>query len=228
MNLSATVCVSRDTYPESLNTLINLNNPDELCLSPNTNYKHACSEYNADICIECTPEHPWSPYGRHQLYDAASGDWYLTLDDDDLAVEPLRPHLTSVDDDVGLVFGDVIMRWQGRGGLTHREELRRNDEDFNPLRAVYWHGGYYALRAEAWEDVREVMNTSRMVHGDTRLFYWLLKCGWSWYRVPEWCEVVRLRGRSVDWERYTPGWPVVYEALEDGQSPDEWLIKDPD
>lgn len=227
MKLSATICISRDGYGLSLRSLVDLNNTDELCISPNDEQMYVCEKENPDVCIECTPSNPWDRYGRHRLYDEASGDWYLTLDDDDRAVAGLDEHLPEVSDDVGLVFGDVIMRWRGRNGITGREERRRNDADYSdPYNCVYWFGGYYALRAAAWADVRERMDTDYMVHGDTRLFYHLIRAGWTWHRVPKWCEIVTLGERSFDWERYTPGWDRVYEHLENGDGPEAWLIRD--
>lgn len=228
MKLSATMCISRDDYGPALRSLVDLNDADEVCLAPNAAQASVCDDEPADVCVEVTPEQPWDPYGRHELYDRATGDWLLTLDDDDRAIEPLRPTLEAVDDDVGLVFGDVVMRWRGRRGVDGQEERRRNDADYSdPYNTVYWYGGYYALRAEAWADVRERMHTGYMVHGDTRLFYHLIRAGWSWHRVPKWTEIVYLRERSTDWERYTPGWDRVYEHLEAGDGPEEWLIKEP-
>lgn len=224
MKLSATMCIARHSYEESLQSLLNTNSPDEVCLAPNEGFEYVCDE--ADICIEVTPDQPWDAYGRHELYDAATGDWYLTLDDDDIAVEPLRPYLADCPDDVGLVFGDVVARYEGRNTIDNREVRMDNCVDFTPKSTDQWAGGYYALRAEAWADVRERMYTDYMVHGDTRLFYWLLKSGWDYKHIPKFMEITHRGDAITHWGDYTPGWETVYKHLERGDDPTQWLLMD--
>lgn len=226
MKLSATMCIARNDYHQSLNSLVDQNNPDETLLSPNKGYEECC--HHADTCITVTPSKPWDVYGRHRLYDEATGDWMLTLDDDDLAVEPLRPYLEDLDSNVGLVFGNLISRWEGRNGIENNEQIRYNNNEFTPRTVNEWGGGYYALKADAWNDIKKDMHTDYMVHGDSRLFYWLLKNDWDYYHIPLFTEITYLRDSLVEWERYTPGWNEVFEYLERGDSPEEWLRTDLD
>lgn len=225
MKVSATMCIAREDYIDSLNSLCELNEVDEVLLAPNEGYEDCCRY--ADKCFEVTPSKPWEPYGRHKLYDEAEGDWYLTLDDDDLAVESLTEHLDGVADDVSLVFGDVVKRFEGRHGLEGDVTIT-NDENFTPETANKWAGGYYALRAEAWEDIQDVFHRDYMVHGDGRMFYWLLTKGWSWKRIPKFTEVTHRSSQITSWGNYSPGWDIVVEHLERGETPEEWLLMDQD
>jgi len=148
---------------------------------------------------------------RFGLFDKASGDWIVNLDDDDLALGPLP--LDSVAADVGFVHTDIQAQFmvdQSDGSHKAGDEIVRTSQMIQDRsKANLFRGSYYAYRRSAWETVSPYLDRSFPEHEEWRVVWHMLRNGIKGFHVPEVFQLQRVqdapkriaevRSRGISW-----------------------------
>lgn len=217
MKLSACMCISREGYGDALDSLMR-NEPDEILIATkNTRLKNRVKSKipEANVIVRKRGE-PWQDYGKYDLYDMASGEWIVCLNDDDLAVSSYRDFLEEIEnDEVGFCFGDR---------QVYGENIDINDRNYSRYSIRYNKCNHYALRKDCWKDIKESMDTGIVIHDEARVMFWALRKGWKYHYVDD-LVVKNSKGSSTPWWIYSPFWKYVYQILERGGDTEEWLLK---
>jgi len=115
---------------------------------------------------------------HYRLIDACSGEWIVNVDDDDLWT--YAPNLIHMTDDVGLVYGYCFFMNHFRSLYDpERFSMETGMSVTSPELANRVPGSHWILRKSAWDTVSKNLKDRSFNHSDWRLFYYLVKSGWT-------------------------------------------------
>lgn len=162
----------------------------------------------------CKMNRPWM-----NLYDIASGDWIVNIDDDDIALCPIMPdHISS---DVGLIHGNVVTVYiKSSDDISAGSiNMRKSRQIYKPEDANFTRGSYLAIRKTAWETIKYNIDRDCVGYSDYRMTWHLIKAGWRTLYIDRFIQIQRARpvvagSFCSQVVAGTGGWPGVVKQLE--------------
>jgi len=121
---------------------------------------------------------------RKRIYDIAlrlEPEWIVNFDDDDILVNPYAAlRLASVGTGKGMVHGDVLRVVKREEGLEYWQ-VRQSWRCEKPKDANCLYGSLWAISAEAWEKVSQVIDAESpdLYFSDYRIAYWARRLGFE-------------------------------------------------
>jgi hypothetical protein len=158
---------------------------------------------------------------RFGMFDKATGDWLMVVDDDDAVIGTLDivGRIDQVDPSVGFIHTDILATcMEDTGSFRKAGDLFiRTSKPITRRRDANWfRGSHYFYRAAAWRDVSDLVDRSTIDYEEWRVAWHMMNTGWSGHHEPRILQVQRCRDyvAAAEHQQITRG--ITWEKVEAG------------
>ena len=133
---------------------------------------------------------------RFNLFDQATGDWLMVVDDDDAVIGTLDLEQVGANPGVGFVHTDILATcMEDTGGCRKAGDLLiRPSKTIKKRRDANWfRGSHYFYLAAAWRDVSDLVDRSTIDYEEWRVTWHMMNQGWTGHHEPRILQVQRCR-----------------------------------